>query len=187
MLRNALAATAAFAFTLGTAAAADPWTVVHEDSTLGFIGTQGDTQFTGSFADWSADILFSPDDLENSRVSVTIEMGSADAGSAQRTGALPGAEWFDVESFPTASFSADRFTHEGGDSYIAHGTLQIRSVSQEVDLPFTLTVDGDTAMVDGSLDVLRTTYNVGTGSWASDDTVKFGVEITVDLTATRAE
>jgi len=187
MFRTFCAATAAMALTIGAAQAADTWSVIQDDSTLGFIGTQGSDTFTGSFGDWSADIRFSPDDLENSAVSVTIDMASADAGTAQRNNALPGSAWFAVEDYPNASFTAERFTHEGGDNYIAHGTLQIRSISQDVDLPFTLTIDGDTADVDGSLEIVRTTYNVGTGQWASEDTVKFGVEITVDLTATLAE
>lgn len=187
MIRSTLATATALTLAIGTAQAADSWSVVHDESTLGFIGTQGNNSFTGSFADWDADIRFSPDDLENSAVSVTIQMASADAGSDQRNNALPGSAWFAVEEYPTASFTADRFTHEGGDAYIAHGTLQIRSIAQEVDLPFTLTIDGDTAMVDGSLDIVRTNFNVGTGQWATEETVKFGVEITVDLTATRAE
>ena len=52
-------------------------------------------------------------------------------------------------------------------------------------LPFTLKIDGDTAHATGKANLVRTTWGVGQGSWASDQYVGFEVDVTVDLTAKR--
>ena len=169
----------------GAVQAADSWTVDAEASTLGFVATQGGNEFTGQFDAWQADIVFSPDDLANSQVTVTIDMASADAGANDRNSQLPTSDWFDVDSHPTATFATTGFTHLGGDDYEAAAELTIKGVTLPVTLPFTLAIDGDTAAVGGSLTLVRTDYQVGEGQWASGSTVGLDVTVVVDLTASR--
>ena len=169
----------------GAVQAADSWTVDAEASTLGFVATQGGNEFTGQFGAWQADIAFSPDDLANSQVTVTIDMASADAGANDRNSQLPSSDWFDVDTHPTATFATTGFTHLGGDDYQATADLTIKGVTLPVTLPFTLVVDGDTAAVAGSLTLVRTDYQVGEGQWASGSTVGLDVTVVVDLTASR--
>lgn len=167
------------------AKAADQWTVDHDASTLGFIGKQSGNEFIGSFGGWTAEIAFSPEDLANSSVSVEIDMSTGEAGSNQRTNALPGSDWFDTDSFPTAAFTADVFRDLGDGAFEADGTLQIRDFSLPVTLPFTLEIDGNTALMSGALDINRTDYGVGQGEFSGDGTVAFGVTITVEISASR--
>ena len=169
----------------GTAQAADEWVVDPDASTLAFVATQSGDEFTGQFESWQADVAFSPDDLVGSQVTVTIDMATADAGANDRNGQLPTADWFAVEDHPTATFVTTGFAHVDGDDYEASADLTIKGVTLPVTLPFTLTIEGDTASVTGALTLVRTDYSVGEGQWADGGTVGLDVTVVVDLTATR--
>ena len=169
----------------GAAQAADSWVVDPDASTLAFVATQSGNEFTGQFDGWQADIAFSPDDLAGSQVTVTIDMAAADAGANDRNSQLPTADWFDVDNYPTATFVTTGFAHVDGDTYEASADLTIKGVTLPVTLPFTLSINGDTATVSGSLALVRTDYQVGEGRWADGSTVGLDVTVVVDLTASR--
>ena len=167
------------------AAGAATWTVDPAKSTLGFTGDQTGTPFTGRFKAWTAAIDFDPAHPEAGRVAVKVDVASAATGDPQKDEALPTPDWFDASSFTTASFDAAGFASKGGDAYETTGKLTIRGITKDVTLPFTLNIDGDTAHAEGKANLVRTTWGVGQGSWASDQYVGFGVDVTVDLTAKR--
>lgn len=166
---------------------ANSWIVDHEKSELGFIGAQEGDDFTGVFRDWSAEIVFDPDALNDARANVTIATGSAYTGDTNKDGALPGRDWFAVNMFPDARFETIGFRRLGEDRYEAEAELTIKSVTRDVTLPFTLTIAGDEARMEGALDMLRTNYDVGEGQWASPDPVALQVTVTVSIVAKRAE
>jgi cytochrome b561/polyisoprenoid-binding protein YceI len=154
-------------------------------STLGFATTWSGAPLNGRFERWTANILFSPDDLAHSRVTVAIDMSSAKTGDDQRDAALPSSDWFDAAAHPKAVFTATRFDHPGGDRYVAHGTLSLRGVSKSVDLPFRLAIAGATAEVTGQTSLDRQAFGVGQGDFAATDQVPARVGVRVQLTAVR--
>lgn len=165
----------------GTAAAASQWQIAHEESRLGFTGTQQGGEFTGRFQRFEADMRFSPDDLENSRFDVTVDITSVDTGSSQRDRYLPDEEWFDSDNHPKATFVTTAFRSTGDDAYEAEGDLTIKGNTRTITLPFTWAIDGDTATMDGEVTLDRTRYDVGTGEWSAGDTVGREVTVEVDL------
>lgn len=169
---------------LATPAVARDWQVDPAASTLGFVGTQMGSDFEGEFQSWQADITFDPEALADARVEVTVDTSSAVTFNADRDGQIGSATWFDVASFPTATFVAEDFERAGGDEFVAQGTLTLKGVSEPVSLPFTLEIDGERAHVRGETTVVRTDFNVGTGDFASGSTIGLEVRITVDLQAT---
>ena len=173
---------------LGVPAMAASWTVVPEESRLGFIGEQSGSSFEGAFERFSAEIEFDPDDLAGAEVVVVIDMASASAGSKDRDSALPQKDWFAVTLFPTARFETQSISKAaGGEGYVADAVLTIRDQSQNVSLPFTLEIDADIARMNGSLTIDRTEFGVGQGQWANADWVAHEVKVTVDLVARRAD
>jgi len=161
---------------------ASDWTMIPDRSQLMFEGTQAGASFQGSFADFTTVIMLDPTDLENASISVEIVTTSATSGSAERDGALPGADWFDVAAHPTASFisSAVSKTDAG---YVAEGMLTIKGTALPVTLPFSLDIDGDEATATGSLTIDRNDYGIGTGPLSP--MVGNEVAISFDLIATR--
>ncbi len=178
---------AAIALAASPAMAADKYVVDYDKSAVTFVATQSGREFTGEFEKFTAEIAFSADDLAGSKVIATIDVTSADAGSGDRNDALPGSAWFNTKKFPKAVFAADDFAKGDDGQFVASGSLSLKGVSKPVVLPFTLTEkDGATHMV-GKTTLTRTDFNVGSGQWASGDTVGLEVDVIVELVARKAD
>ncbi|WP_293900842.1 YceI family protein [Phenylobacterium sp.] len=160
------------------------WAVT-PDSTLGFATAWSGDAIQGRFDKWTADILFSPDALDGSRVSVAIDLASAKTGDEQRDASLPSGDWFDTASHPKATFTATRFSKTGEGRFVAHGTLSLRGVSRPLNLPFRLKITGDRAEVSGVTSLDRTAFGVGQGEWKSTDQIPAKVTVTIALKAKR--
>jgi polyisoprenoid-binding protein YceI len=163
------------------------WTVDKPASRLGFVGAMNGQAFAGTFRRWDAHIRFDPKALATSSVTAVIDTGSAGTGDQTRDEALPTADWFAVQTFPRAIFSASQFKVLGGGRYQAIGTLAIRNVRRPVVLPFTLAIKDDHATMHAVLTIDRRTFGVGQGQFATGDTVATNVKIEVSLSATRAQ
>ncbi|MEA1647741.1 YceI family protein [Nitrospirillum sp. BR 11164] len=170
---------------LAAPAGAASWAVDKAQSQLGFIGKQSDKEFTGRFGTWDAAIDFDPADPAAGHAKVTIAMGSAVIGDAEKDEALPGEDWFNIHAFPDAVFEATTFRAKGGNQYDAVGTLTIRGIKKDVTLPFTLDITDGKAHAVGRLDLVRTDYDVGGhGLFSKGRTVDLNVAVMVDLLAT---
>ncbi|WP_159810009.1 cytochrome b/b6 domain-containing protein [Litoreibacter roseus] len=155
------------------------------DGTLGISVTQLGSAVEGGFEDWTAAINFSEEadaDGRHGDVEVTISIPSLTLGSVTSQALEP--DFFDANSFQTATFTADIMAD--GEAYVAEGTLTLKGSTQPVTLPFTLTIDGDTATMSGQTQLNRTNYNIGE-SYPDESSVAFPVDVTVNLTAVRQE
>jgi polyisoprenoid-binding protein YceI len=168
------------------AAPAARWAVDSAASKLGFKGAMNGEAFTGVFKRWSADIAFDPKNLPGSKAAVSVDVGSAATGDADRDQAMPTADWFAAAKFPKATFVTSSIKNTGGDHYVAQGMLSIRGASRPAALPFTLDIAGDTAKMNGELVLDRTAFGVGQGQWANGQVVDTKVTVVVAVTARRA-
>lgn len=169
-----------------TLALKDPvaW-AVQKGSSLTFSATWSGNAIEGRFNRWTADILFSPEALDRSKLTVGVDMASAVTGDAQRDESLPSGDFFDTAEHPKATFTASKFRKTGEGKYVADGTLDLRGVKKPLSLPFTLKIDGDTATARGVTTLDRTVFGVGQGEWASTDQIAAGVKVSFSLTAKR--
>jgi polyisoprenoid-binding protein YceI len=163
------------------------WTVDSAKSKLGFSGSQTGQPFSGTFARYTAAIAFDPAHLETSRLKVTVDLGSAATGDPQRDDALPGDDWFAVSQFPQATFVSDKILKKPDGTYEADGTLTLRGATHPLALPFTLDINGTNAHAKGHVTLVRTSFGVGQGQWATGDYVALDVGIDIDIVATRAK
>jgi len=166
------------------------WTVDRNASSIGFSyvyeDDSGRSPFNGRFNRWRADIRFDPDNLDASSVVVRIETASARTGVPAHDSALPTAAWFNSAAHPNAEFRSTRIRARGDGRYEARGTLAIRGQTREVDLPFTLSIDGDHASVSGNTRIDRRDFGIGSDD-AGDDLISREIEITVRVEARRAQ
>ena len=167
------------------AVSAPAWTVDKASSTLGFEGVGDGSPFAGKFGSWDAAIHFDPADLAGSSAEVTVQTGSAATGDPSRDEPLPSPQWFSTDAFPTATFTTTAIKSTGPNAYLAEGNLSIRGISKAVQLPFTLTIAGDKATMDGSLTIDRSLWEIGAGAW-QDHSVDPNVTVKVKLSATKA-
>lgn len=162
--------------------AAAAWTTDPARSRLEFTATLAGGDFDGAFRRFRADIDFDPADLQGSRFRVEIALASADTGDTDRDLALEGADFFAVERWPSARFSADRFVALGNGRFEALGRLTIRDMSREVRLPFSFepAADGSRAGLAGGTTIRRLDYGIGQGEW--QDTQWLGDEVRIRFT-----
>jgi len=181
-------AIAAVLVTQATAVHAIDWTMIPDSSTLRFQGTQTGQAFNGQFRRFDAQITLDPEDLSDASIVATIDIASFASGSPDRdSDALTGG-WFNSRQFPQATFTSSAVTHVEGNSYLAVGTLAIKDVQREVQLPFTLDIAGDQAVADGTIELNRMEYGVTGGGENEDDSfVGHAVNVSFHIVATKAE
>ena len=168
--------------TTALAAVEGDWRV--EDGTLTITILQLGAQVTGDFADWTAEIAYSETPGPHGKhggVSVIVAIPSLSLGSVTDQAMGPG--FFDAQTHPTASFEADILATEGG--HLARGTLTIKGKTVPVEMPFTLSLQGDRAQAQGRLGIDRRDFGIGLDTM-NEATLGFGVEISFQLAATRS-
>ena len=91
----------------------------------------------GRFTDFNGTILFDDKDPSKSSVVVAIKTASINTDNSGRDNDLRSANFLEVEKYPEITFKS-KSVEKKGNGYVAHGTLTIKAVSKDVDLPFTL-------------------------------------------------
>ena len=170
----------------GVAQAADPWVVDGDESKIEFSGTQLGAEFEGKFKSFTADIVFSPDDLAGSSVKVLIDIASVDTSNSDRDSQIVSPNWFNAEQWPTAKFATKSFTEVAPGQYKAVADLTIRDVTREVTLPFDLEITGDKAEATGAVTINRTDFGVGQNEWSDTSQVGDPVTIEIEIEAKRS-
>jgi polyisoprenoid-binding protein YceI len=75
---------------------------------------------------------FDSDNLEASRVRVSLDSASIDTAQEARDEHLRSADFLDTEAHPTINFVSTRIEPKGGDEYRIHGDLTIRGETRPV-------------------------------------------------------
>jgi polyisoprenoid-binding protein YceI len=168
-------------------AEARDWRMIEDESSLAFTFRQMGSAVRGTFEDFTTDISFAPDDLENASVTTEISIDSVDTGNAERDAGIVGGDWFETATHPTAGFQSTDFTHQGGNDYLVTGELTIRGISESIELPMTISIDGNSATATGTIELDRRTFEVGRGDWATDSAVGYDVVLEIEVVAEAAD
>ena len=135
MIRRAVALAAVLA--ASPAFAAETFVIDKGHSEVGFQIRHMMSKVRGRFTDFEGRIEADRAKPQASSVELTIRATSIDTANESRDKDLRGADFFDVEKFPTITFKSTRMTPKGKDSYDVTGTLTMRGVSKEITLPVT--------------------------------------------------
>ncbi len=160
------------------------WQINYADSFIHFIGDQAGASFSGNWQSWSAVLFFDEQALQDSLFDVTINTAEVDTQDTDRDVTLADPEWFDVMTFPEASYRANQFTRIGIGHFAAEGVLTIKDTATPVVLNFSVETNGTHRVLVGNAEVSRTTLGVGTGEWADASSVSDRVSIDVRVAAT---
>lgn len=160
------------------------YTVVADESRLGFSATQEGVGFTGEFTEFDATILFDPAALETSQVWVTVPLASFDGGSTDRNSNVSSNIWFDSKRFPVATFKTDSLRADG-DAYLANGTLTIKGLTKPISFAFNVEETDGRAMMTAEFPINRTRWNIGQDPWNTEDYVGLNVMLDIRVVADR--
>jgi len=97
----------------------------------------------GDFKVYSGEVYLDEENLDNSRISVTIDANSVDTGNKDRDTHLRGADFFNVEVYPSIEFTSTKVAKVDDDVYTLIGDLTINGKSNPVSVDFELTGTAD--------------------------------------------
>ena len=158
------------------------WQIDYQQSSIKFIGDQAGASFEGEWQRWSAEIQFDAKRLNQARFNVLIDTRSGFSSDQERDDTIRSDDFFDVESFPQASYRADKFLLiEAG--YQSIGKLSMKAISADVVLRFNVADEGEFKVLTGTAVIDRLLWNIGTGDWADTTWVGQSVKVEVRVVA----
>jgi polyisoprenoid-binding protein YceI len=117
--------------------APEAWSIDKGHSTAEFKVRHFTANVVGQFRDFEGSINIDRANPAKSNVEFTIQAKSIDTGSERRDTHLRGADFFDVEKFPTISFKSSAVAAKSKDVYDVTGDLTMHGVTKRVTLPVT--------------------------------------------------
>ena len=121
------------------------WTIDPAHSSIEFtVRHMSVSNIHGRFAIQSGKILLNEADITKSTVQVTIDAASVDTGVSMRDNDLKSPNFFEVASFPTASFTSTSVAKSGSGLTVT-GNLTLHGVTK----PVVLDVEGPSAPAPG--------------------------------------
>jgi len=163
---------------------AQAWTVDYDKSAVTFTGEASGDAFDGEFETFQAEIRFDPDNLEGSAINASVVVTSINSGDNSRDSEALSDNWLNPSIQPEARFTSTDI-RATADGYEAVGSLSVKGEAREFTLPFTVEIEGDTAIASSSFGFQRRQWNVGGGDF--DDSVSDSISVAIDITATRAD
>ncbi|MEJ2536554.1 MAG: YceI family protein [Calditrichia bacterium] len=166
MLRNIIVSIVSIVFLVSMSFSAEKYVADKAHSNIGFeVKHLVFTTVPGKFQDYQVEFVFDQNDLSNSSINAAIKTASIDTDNEKRDNHLVSADFFDAEQHPEITFMSKEIM-KSDDGYVAKGTLTMRGVSREIELPFKILGTmkdpwGNTKMgVESELTINRQDYNV---------------------------
>ena len=168
-------------------ALAATWVIDPDDSHVYFKYTFGGDAYRGEFKNVEAIFEIDPMSPGACNFSVTIPIGEISIDSPEVLDYLLDYELFDVDTWPTASFKAEKCRLESLNTFVADGTLTIRYQTHPLSFPFKLNVETADGRIrfrlTSEVTIKRLEYGVGQGYWANTGEVPNDVVIEIDVYA----
>ena len=154
-------------------------------SKIGFVFTQMGVPVEGQFRKSKVDLAFDAAAPAKSTVRLDLDLSGIDAGSSDANQEVGGKAWFDLKSFPTATFVSSSVKALGGNRYEMTGKLSIKGRTRDVTTPIIVTQAGNTAKFDGNFTLKRLEFGIGDGSWSDTSIVADEVKVSFHVEADR--
>lgn len=168
---------------------AEQWQSVPSESQLMYQVTFQGLPIEGRFTQFSVD--YSPAE----KLLVKVAIGSADMNDDELNSEIAGVDWFDVGRFDEAVFRSDDLVPNSFDTesnskenFIAAGSLNLKGVSEPVNVPFVWqpdTQNPDRATMSGQLVLKRSDFSIGIGDWSSGDQIGIDVNVSFSVVLQR--
>ena len=112
------------------------WIIDSNHTSVGFVARHmGLSKVRGQFTSFRGEVEGDPNDITTAKGIFEVDMASVDSGSADRDAHLRGADFFDVEKYPTMKF-VSRSIERDGDDYKVLGDLTIKDRTRPIELRY---------------------------------------------------
>ena len=169
------------------------WNVDVPHSGVAFSVNHFFTPVSGKFDNYEVDLMFDHENPANSSVSVRIDVNSINTGNERRDNHLLSGDFFEADTHGVITFESESVRAVSSDELLVRGPLTIKGVTRDVELPIRILgirdipaemqeMLGGITQVAGfqsDLEIDRSDFGVGVGSWAAALVV--GHEVTIDI------
>lgn len=159
--------------------------VLTEESSIGFVGSKVTGSHDGGFHAFEGEILLVDGDPSKSRVEITIDTTSLWADNDRLTGHLKSADFFEVETYPTATFTSTEIRQEEEGGYEIVGNLMLHGVTKNISFPAEIVVEDDRVTAAAEFAIRRFDFDIEYRG-KRDDLIRDNVLIKLDVVAARA-
>ncbi|MCW3125410.1 MAG: YceI family protein [Bacteroidetes bacterium] len=133
----------------------------------------------GSVGGLKGSIVFDPNTAKNSKMDVTFDLSTIRTGIDKRDNDLKKNEkWFDIAKYPLIAFKSNNIA-KSKNGYIVDGTLTIKGISKDTQVPFAFSDADGNASFTGTLKINRLDFNLGQASPAVKDDVEVAINVPV--------
>jgi polyisoprenoid-binding protein YceI len=140
---------------------------------------------SGRFAKFSGTIKVDTADITKSSVEVSIEAASINTDNESRDKHLKGADFFDVEKFPTITFKSTSVKEVAKGKLEVTGAFTLHGVTKTITIPITNAGTGAgmkpgsvvAGFIDGAVTINRNDYGIKTYPGALGDEVAISLNI----------
>lgn len=167
------------------AAKGDALAITPENSKVEFTGSKVTGKHDGGFKEFKGTIDLVNNKVEESSVSVDIDMVSVFSDADGLTEHLKTGDFFEVAKFPKASFVSTKIVADpakGPGSYTVTGDFEIRGTKKSITFPATITIGDADVTVKSEFSINRKDFGIVYAGKA-DDLIRDDVVIKLDLKA----
>ncbi len=154
---------------------------IGEGSTIEFVGSKVTGSHEGGFTEFEGELAVVDGDPSRSKVEVSIDATSLYANVDKLTVHLKSPDFFDVETYPRASFESTAITATD-DGYSVTGTLTLHGVTKQIVFPAAITLSEETVTADAEFAIKRFDFGIEYKGMA-DDLIRDDVLIKLHLVA----
>ena len=150
-------------------------------SEISFVSRQMGSPVEGRFRSFDAQVALDPKQLGAAKIVLVVDLASAALGSTETETELRRPDWFDVKTFPQASFTSSAVKSAGPGRLEVVGTFTLKGRSRPLSVPVALTQAGGTTTATGAFTVRRLDFKVGDGDWTDTDLIANDVQVKFKL------
>ena len=156
------------------------WQLVATPDNFKFTNSYAGQPFVGAIREFTPKIYFDPANPADGVIDVTINTQSITTNNKDWDGTIKGGQWFSTDAFPQAHYISRDIRAEDG-KFVANGELTLKGITKPIAVTFEWQEDNSTAKFVGSATIDRREFEIGSGSWATNDSVAYEVVLDIDL------
>jgi polyisoprenoid-binding protein YceI len=180
-------------FSANTHAAAPQWELDPAHSAVYFSVRHIYSTTRGYFQDFRATVMFSPENLTDSRFDFEVDVKSINTGNSKRDLHLNSGDFFDSKEYPKITFTSTAVKHVKDNQYVVEGKMTVKDISKTVSVPFTLLgvkahpldKKSEVAGFEARMIIDRLAYHVGSGKFYDMGVLDRDVELLITMEVMR--
>jgi len=131
----------------------------------------------GNIGGVQAAIMFDPGKLDASSIEASADVATINTDNNMRDEHLKSDSYFDAAKYPKITMKSVSLKQKSGNNYIGQFSVTIKDKTKLLDMPFTYTENGNTAVFNGTLKLKRSDFGIGGGSMVMSDDVKVTIDV----------